>query len=355
MSVAMLGCFAVPAIAQDTKPESSTPAAVAKQPASQEKQESEFDIQGLESQVQGVLENIRRCTVSFGGGSGVVINDEGLILTCAHVNRSANRRIRIRFPDGRVVSGKTLGNFHAGDAGLVQITEDGDFPFAEMAKSGDVEIGDWCIAVGYPVSFRGGQPPVRIGRVLSRSAQSIRTDVPIMGGDSGGPLFDLQGRVIGINSRVSGSMTGNIHVATDLFSTNWDRLMEGEDWGQRRGRGGNPQQRPQGQRPQGQRRPQRPQGSGRPTPDSGQGETPELKIEVANRDGKAVVTEVEKDGLGDRSGIRIGDIILKVNDKDVGSANAVADGLKQSGALKLLIQRPAASGSRIILPITRDK
>lgn len=350
----MLCCFAAPAFAQDAKPESEKPSA---KPAVEQEQESEFDIQGLEAQVQKVLEQIQRCTVSFGGGSGVVINDEGLILTCAHVNRSAGRRIRIRFPDGRVVSGKTLGNFHAGDAGLVQITGEGDFPFAEMAKSGEVEIGDWCIAVGYPVSFRGGQPPVRIGRVLSRSGSSIRTDVPIMGGDSGGPLFDLQGRVIGINSRVSGSMTANIHVATDLFTTHWDRLMDGEDWGQRRGgRGG--RNNPQGGRnnPQrGQGRPQRP-GQGRPrNPDATPSDAPELKIKVADKDGKAVVTEVEKDGLGDRSGIRTGDIILKINGNDVNNANAFADGLKQSGSLKLLIQRPAASDTRIILPVKRDK
>ncbi len=349
MLVLLLCCLTAPAFAQATKPKSDKPSAVAKAPVEKKEQEQTgFDIQALEGQVQDVLEQIQRCTVSFGGGSGVVINDEGLILTCAHVNRSANRRIRIRFPDGRVVSGKTLGNFHAGDAGLVQITDEGDFPFAKMAKSGEVEIGDWCIAVGYPVSFRGGQPPVRIGRVLSRSSQSIRTDVPIMGGDSGGPLFDLKGRVIGINSRVSGSMTANIHVATDLFTANWDRLMDGEDWGQRRSRGrNNPQQR--------QRRPQRPPEQGQPrNPDSSPSEAPELKIEMATRDGKAVVTEVEKDGLGDRRGIRTGDIILKVNDKDVDSANAVAGAIKQSKSLTLLVQRPAASGTRITLPITRD-
>ena len=67
------------------------------------------------------------------------------------------------------------------------------------------------------------------------------------------------------------------------------------------------------------------------------------------------MTEVEKDGLGDRSGIRTGDIILKINGNDVNNANAFADGLKQSGSLKLLIQRPAASDTRIILPVKRDK
>jgi serine protease Do len=203
------------------------------------------DIKELESHLQKVRDIIRPATVNLGGGSGVVISKEGLILTVAHVGRNAGRRISVVFPDGKRVRGEILGNYHGIDAGLAKITEKGEYPFVEMGDSEALQRGQWCIAAGYPVSFsRSQQPPIRLGRVLRTSSRTIVTDCTIMGGDSGGPLFDLDGRVIGMNSRVGGSLTSNIHVPISVYQENWERLIKGEDWGQsRESRGQNPRER----------------------------------------------------------------------------------------------------------------
>jgi serine protease Do len=195
------------------------------------------DLHALEAKIQKTLQKILPATVGVGnGGSGVVVSKDGLIVSVAHVTQKAGREIIITFPDGKRAKAKTLGNFKSADASLLKMVDKGPWPFVNLGKSTEVKPGHWALAVGYPVSFgRGQKPPVRIGRVLRQSATAVTTDCPIMGGDSGGPLFDLEGRVIGVNSRVNGSMLGNVHVAIDVYHNNWKRLYAGEDWGDQRG------------------------------------------------------------------------------------------------------------------------
>ena len=182
--------------------------------------------------MQRLLERVRPATVALtSGGSGVVVSEDGLILTCAHVNQRPGNRIAVTFPDGRRVAAVTLGNNHGIDAGLVKITEAGSYPFALLGSSADVSPGQWCLAVGYPVSFVAGkEPAVRIGRVQVNKPRMLISDCTIMGGDSGGPLFDLDGKVIGISLRVNNSVETNIHVPVDAFKDDWERLVAGLDW-----------------------------------------------------------------------------------------------------------------------------
>ena len=135
------------------------------------------------------------------------------------------------FPDNKRVQGTTLGNDEGVDAGLIKLDGDGPFPFVPMGKSADLKPGIWCLALGYPIRFEGGKPPVlRIGRLLAQQEIMIITDCTIMGGDSGGPLFDLQGNLIGISSRCDDRLTTNIHVPVDCYHKVWDRLTKGEDF-----------------------------------------------------------------------------------------------------------------------------
>ncbi|MFT5526083.1 MAG: serine protease Do [Pirellulaceae bacterium] len=165
-------------------------------------------------------------------GSGVIISEDGYVLTAAHVGSKPNRDVTFVFPDGRRVSGKTLGLNRTIDAGLMKITQGGKYPFVEMGDSKLVKPGDWCLSTGHPGGLEPGRPPVlRVGRVLSSDENVIVSDCTLIGGDSGGPLFDIDGKVIGINSRIGSSLDSNMHVPVLTYKDTWDRLAKGEAWG----------------------------------------------------------------------------------------------------------------------------
>ena len=185
----------------------------------------------MEQQFKKACEKVIPAVVAVSGGSGVVISEDGYVLTVAHVGVRAGRRLRVTFPDGHSVWGWTLGNDHGVDAGLIKLSGDGPYPHVDLGVSKDLVGGQWCMALGYPVSFERGKPPaVRIGRVLSSRGTSVVTDCTIMGGDSGGPLFDMNGHVIGVSSRCDNRLTYNIHVPVDCYSESWERLAGGEDF-----------------------------------------------------------------------------------------------------------------------------
>jgi serine protease Do len=169
-------------------------------------------------------------------GSGVVVSADGLVMCVAHIGTRAGRPVTFVFPDGRRARGVTLGNDKAGDAALMRITDRnqadrGAWPHVDVAKPEDIKLGEWCAAVSYPVSFDQQQrhASVRLGRVYRHDALTVSSDCTIMGGDSGGPLFDLQGRVIGINSTCGNSVLENFHVSVDRFQRFWDRLLASDD------------------------------------------------------------------------------------------------------------------------------
>jgi len=96
-----------------------------------------------------------------------------------------------------------------------------------------MRLGDWCIAMGHPGGFSyERRPPVRMGRIWRRDLDgAIRSSCPLIGGDSGGPLFDLEGRVIGINSSIHGAVDQNRHVAIDTLREDWDKMLKAKAWG----------------------------------------------------------------------------------------------------------------------------
>ncbi len=276
------------------------------------------EVKLLEQHVQKILQKVSPATVSVSGGSGVVINDEGYILTVAHVNQRAGRRVRITFPDGTRAWGETLGNNFELDAGLIKITSEGEFPFVEMADSSACKPGQWCLAIGFPVSFaRGEQPATRLGRILSNRAQTITSDCTIMGGDSGGPLFDLDGKVIGISSRVAGSLNSNVHVPVDVFKNDWKKMVNGEDIRSNRSRTG--------------RRPRN------DDPNRGY-----LGIRGSTNDSPATVDEVVEDSAAAKAGLKVGDVIVELNEKKVDSFAAIGDtlsGMKAGDSITVMVRR----------------
>ena len=170
-------------------------------------------------------------------GSGVVVSEDGLVLTAAHVVGKANSPLIILFADGRRAAAVALGADRARDAAMARITEKGKWPFVEMGHSAAMKPGDWCLAMGHPGGVEEGRtPPLRLGRILGAIAGTglggyIFSDTTIISGDSGGPLFDLDGKVIGIHSSISGLVTQNNHVPVDTYRELWKDLLAGKQTG----------------------------------------------------------------------------------------------------------------------------
>ncbi len=169
--------------------------------------------------------------VELGGvrASGVVVSAEGDVLTASHVAGEPGREVTIVFPDGRRLAAETLGLNPDVDGALVRITETGTWPFTPIVPEGELpQPGDWCVGTGHPGSYQPDRsPPVRLGRVIEANRYVLRTDCLITPGDSGGPLFDLQGRVIGIHSRISESPTMNLHAPAISYLQTWQSLRSG--------------------------------------------------------------------------------------------------------------------------------
>jgi serine protease Do len=213
--------------------------------------ESVVELKSLESKVKEVVAACTPATVGLfvgpSAGSGVIVSDDGLILTAAHVIGSRpNVPVTVVLADGKRVAGKTLGVNPEIDSGMVRITgkvpegatwagaKEGKWPFAPVGKSTDLKRGQWVVALGHP----GGpkldrRPPVRVGRFYYYNTKEValRSDCTLVGGDSGGPLFDLSGKVIGIHSRIGRDLEYNIHVPTDAFEKEWDQLAGGKNSG----------------------------------------------------------------------------------------------------------------------------
>ncbi len=163
-------------------------------------------------------------------GSGVVVSEDGYILTAAHVIGRPNQTATITFPDGKKVEATTLGIQNNIDSGMLKINgdQDAEFPYLEIGLSDELTLGQWVMAVGHPggIDEKRGLV-VRVGRIINKSNTVLKTDCTLVGGDSGGPLLDMNGDVIGIHSRIGTQLWNNIHVPVDSYSENWDRLAKG--------------------------------------------------------------------------------------------------------------------------------
>jgi serine protease Do len=191
------------------------------------------ELKAFEQQVEKIVAQVSPSTVGLqiggGRGSGVIVSEDGLVMTAGHVVTRPNMRVTITFSDGKTAVGRTLGRDVPDDAGLIRITTPGKWPYAELGQSGGLKEGTWCLALGHPGGYQAGRPPVvRLGRILRNVEDALQTDCTLISGDSGGPLFDLEGKVIGIHTSIGESTDLNLHIPVDIFRDNWNRLLRGE-------------------------------------------------------------------------------------------------------------------------------
>ncbi len=205
--------------------------------------ESVEDLREIEQRVQEVVKKVTPAVVGIrigpqGGkgvlaqGSGVIVDADGTVLTAGHVSGEPNRNVQVILPGGRVLHAKTFGRNGGLDSGMIKITDPGEWPHVEMGKSSELKRGQWVIAIGHPGGFRENRTPVvRVGRVLVVTPSVIVTDCTLVGGDSGGPLFDMNGRLVGIHSRIGNQIAQNMHVPIDPYRRDWERLAKAEKFG----------------------------------------------------------------------------------------------------------------------------
>jgi serine protease Do len=271
------------------------------------------DLREIERQVQAVVKKASPATVGVtkgnSQGSGVIVTKDGYVLTAGHVAAEPDQDVRLILADGRRVRGKTLGMNLGIDSGLIKITQEAPkdgWPFAEMGKSGELKPGQWVAALGHPGGYRRDRPPVlRLGRVLTSTGNLVVTDCTLVGGDSGGPLFDLDGKVIGIHSRIGGSVLSNIHVPVDTYTGTWERLAKGDSWGDRF---------------------------------AAAARGPVLGINGENDLKGCRVVAVTPGGAADRAGVKVGDIIHEIDGKGL-------DGVQ--GVVEVLARRKAGEEVRL--------
>ncbi|TWU55348.1 putative serine protease HhoA precursor [Rubripirellula reticaptiva] len=194
----------------------------------------------METQQTKVSKLADSCTVSVqigpAQGCGVIITESGFILTAAHVAMRPNKLAMVTMSDGRTVRATTLGMNRNVDAGLMKIEPNQNggrpWPHASLGTSKDLVAGMWCIATGHPGGYDPERSTVtRVGRILRVREGAIETDCALIGGDSGGPLFDLSGRLIAVHSRIGNDVAENLHVPIDFYGTSWDRMRQNDAWG----------------------------------------------------------------------------------------------------------------------------
>ena len=139
-------------------------------------------------------------------GSGFIIDKEGDILTNNHVVEKASL-IKVKLNDGREYEARVVGKDAKTDIALIKIDAKNSLPVAPLGDSDRLEVGDWVMAVGNPYALdhtvTAGIVSAK-GRVIGQGPYDdfIQTDASINPGNSGGPLFDLRGRVVGINTAI---------------------------------------------------------------------------------------------------------------------------------------------------------
>jgi putative serine protease PepD len=297
--------------------------------------------EGEEMDIRAVLDTVQPSVVTievdgsgaggvFGSaGSGIVLSEDGLILTNAHVIANA-QSITVRFFDGETAEAELVGSFPDDDVALVQADASGLVP-ATLGQSSELQVGDEVVAIGNALDLTG-QPTVTRGIVsaLDREIEGggislddlIQTDAAINPGNSGGPLVDSRGEVVGVNSAIiDGSQNIGFAIAIDAVEPLIDDI-----------RAGNAEITPNtaflGV-------------STADLADVAPGVLDRFGLD-ADQDG-AFVVEVVPGSAADEAGLEAGDLIVSIDGEDVTSSSQVRDAV-----------RDHEPGDEVSLEIERD-
>lgn len=297
--------------------------------------DSREDLLAIQEALIKNLPRARAATVCIqigqGSGSGVIISEDGVILTAAHVSGGTNKKLKIVMEDGTELEAVSLGLDSETDAAMMKITTEGKYPFVELDQAktfeqSDLKLGDWVFSLGHSGGFdkdRGSV--VRLGRLVRVANNTVQSDCKLIGGDSGGPLFDMNGKLIGIHSRVGKNLEENMHVPLHVFHTGWKQLEDGEFMGDG-------------------------PFAEKPVPGSGF-----IGIAVKEVEAGLEVTEMEKDSPAMSEGIEIGDVLVKVGDEVVKKRDQMSRLMKRHSAGDELSLTLLRDGKEVVVKVTLAK
>ena len=149
-------------------------------------------------------------------GSGFVVSGDGFVVTNSHVIKGADA-VTVNFPDGRSLEAEVVGTDPKTDLALLKVEPDAPLEFVQFGDSAGSRVGDWVLAIGNPFGL-GGSVSAGIISARNRNINAgpyddfIQTDAAINRGNSGGPLFNLEGKVIGVNTAIISPTGGSIGI-----------------------------------------------------------------------------------------------------------------------------------------------
>jgi serine protease Do len=230
-----------------------------------------------------------------GQGSGFIVSADGIILTNAHVVRDA-QEVVVKLTDRREFRAKVLGSDPKTDVAVLKI-EAKDLPIVKLGSTQDLRVGEWVLAIGAPFGFENSVSAGVVsakGRALPDESfvPFIQTDVAVNPGNSGGPLFNTRGEVVGINSQIF-SQTGGYQglsfaIPIDVAQRVRQQVVSGGKIQHAR--------------------------LGVTVQEVNQGFADSFKLE---RPAGALVANVEAGGPAAKAGLKSGDVILKFNDQAI--------------------------------------
>ncbi len=256
-----------------------------------------------------------------GQGSGFIVSSDGIILTNAHVVRDA-KEVTVKLTDRREFRAKVLGADPKTDVAVLRINAT-NLPVVSIGKTSELRVGEWVLAIGSPFGFEN---TVTAGVVSAKgrslpddsSVPFIQTDVAVNPGNSGGPLFNARGEVVGINSQIysrSGGYQGvSFAIPIDIATRIKDQIVATGKVEHAR--------------------------LGVAVQEVNQAFADSFKLDKPEG---ALVSGIEKGGPGDKAGLQSGDVIRKVNGQSIVS----------SGDLPAVIGQ-AAPGDTVKLDIWRQ-
>ncbi|TMA05427.1 MAG: DegQ family serine endoprotease, partial [Deltaproteobacteria bacterium] len=256
-------------------------------------------------------------------GSGFIIDSDGSILTNNHVVENA-QKIVVKLADEREFEAKVVGTDPKTDIAVVKINDRGSLPVAALGDSDRLEVGEWVMAIGNPF---GLDNTITAGIVSAKGRHIgagpyddfIQTDASINPGNSGGPLINLRGEVVAINTAIFSRTGGNIGIGFAIPINLVKELL--------------------------------PQLKGKGKVTRGylgvliQKVTPDIAESLGlDKTRGALVANVSKDGPADRAGVKVGDVIVEFDGKEI----------KDSNELPIIVARTGVN-KKAQLKVLRDK